>query len=1594
MKKAQLVLLGTLIPVGLAMIGVVQRPAQQPPDLSPGQGPIAEKSPLAEAARVAQADLPALASDAGRKVPHLHGGDCISCAAGKPHTEPVRLSKVLQASYFEGMKEKGGSFGLALPDGKEGVAVVERVELDAAGNWVMSEGRMTAPAEGRFLFRRQPEGTPSGRYAGAIRFPAESYGYLFEQAEDGSPQLTYAHADGVSCVNYAKPQAIPLAENAPEAEYLLPDEHPTDAQIPAYQNGVIPLQSLPRATGVVYLDFDGEEGPFEGWGNFDAAPSGSNNAQIFEVWSRVAEDFAPFNINVTTDLQIYLDAPETSRQRCIITPTTNAAPGAGGVAYIGSWNWDGDTPCWAFYTTGKNSAEVISHEVGHTLGLGHDGRVAEGTSDAEGYYGGHSGWAPIMGVGYYQNLSQWSKGEYARADQKQDDLAVMDSFNAVDFRADDSGDSPATASPLELFGTTINDDGIIGTRSDVDVYKFTTTGGSAAIAIKPLNQGPNLDISAELRNAGGSVIATSNPDPGIDASFNLNLAAGTYTLHIDGTGRGDVLADGYSDYGSLGHYVIDGNIAGAISPDRFSVNEFAPVGTAVGTVTPDKNHGANPLAFSIVPGNSGSSFAINPVTGAITVANPTRLDFSLLSSGWDDPAVMELLVQVTDAAQPALNETIRVVVTVIDTGATSPAILKHRYSFTTGTNDSIGTAHLSLAGSATVSGGKLDLPGGLTRTNHATAQGAGLAELAATIHGSTAVTMEAWFNQDTFQNFAKLFMAGTASGADYLDITPRRGSDGNVSSISIRKNSGGESNVKGGSAMWPNVEYYVAAIWDEVTDCITLKVGPVGGSLTTVSEPMNGRKLEDLEISQFFLGSAVFWPDPDFDGQLDEFRIWRGVPSDSRIAKSFAAGPNPSGDSDLDGLPDSWELSFTGINNLTMLDGNRYAKSGSGAGSGDYDGDGLSDYDEYNGGSGSTNPTKTDSDNDGFSDLLERAEGTNPNDPNSGPSAKLAHRYGFNAGAIDIVGTADLTLKGGASVANGSLDVPGGPPRDSQAYAEGPALAEVAATIQNAYAVSIEAWFKQDVAQNWAKVVMAGKGSDGNYIDLTPRRGVNNNVSSASFNTGAGESTAIGGPNGTALVNGTKYYAAAIWNPLTDLLTLRMGPVGGTLSTFTTPMGGKKLSQLLVNEFRIGAAVQFDDPNFDGQIDEVRVWKGVLSNAQIATNFAAGPVQPAGDADGDGLPDEWEMSFPGIHTLHVLGPAKDFDGDGLLDTAEPLAGTSPLDNDTDHDGFSDLAEVNAGTNPTDPNSAPAVPPALLTHRYSFSGNLADSVGTANLSLVGTASVTGGKLNLPGGATRTNHARAQGASLAELASTIDGASALTIEGWFTQDTAQDWSKLLMLGLSTGGNYIDITPKRGIDGNVPSASINPGNGEARVLGGTPLPNATPHYFAATWDVPNNRLVLRIGPVGGTLKTFLSTMGGKNLGGLNIDQFFLGAAVAFGDPDFDGQIDELRIWKGSLTRTQVLDHFAVGPEEVGTQPTFRGSAVNVGATGITLNYGKLVAGQVYHVESSPTLSNFTPVPGSEFTAGSESGSVSLPINKGVDPKLFFRLMKGPIP
>ncbi|MEA5464082.1 pre-peptidase C-terminal domain-containing protein [Leptothoe sp. PORK10 BA2] len=349
-------------------------------------------------------------------------------------------------------------------------------------------------------------------------------------------------------------------------------------------NQVFSLNSNTGADHTIYLDFDGHVTTGTLWNQnygdriqtdaYDTDGDTSNfstseRESIWRIWQRVAEDFSPFDVNVTTALpstQQLTRNPGNDTQWGIRVAIGGSASdwygsSAGGVAYLNTFNSSVDTPTFAFSETlgtEKNVAEAISHEVGHTLGLSHDG---DATND---YYRGHgsgaTGWAPIMGVGYSQELTQWSRGEYRNAGNPQDDLDIITGQNGFGYRTDDHGDQLTDASALAVNGAGVATYGIIETNTDTDWFSFATTSGNISLDINPFERGANLDILAELYDASGQLVIGSNPTNSLSASFNTTLSAGQYYLSVTGTGQGDLLT-GYSDYGSLGQYSITGAVA-------------------------------------------------------------------------------------------------------------------------------------------------------------------------------------------------------------------------------------------------------------------------------------------------------------------------------------------------------------------------------------------------------------------------------------------------------------------------------------------------------------------------------------------------------------------------------------------------------------------------------------------------------------------------------------------------------------------------------------------------------------------------------------------------------------------------------------------------------------------------------------------------------------------------------------------------------------------------------------------------------------------------------------------------------------------------
>jgi hypothetical protein len=381
------------------------------------------------------------------------------------------------------------------------------------------------------------------------------------------------------------------------------------------------FHSRPGAQNVIYLDFDGETVTGTAWNTslgrttiptvaFSTDTdlntySDAEQVAIKRIWERVAEDYAPFNVDVTTERPTSFT---TRTAQALITRNTDAngaanpSSTAGGVAYVdvfGISSYANYRPAWIYYNNLANQesyiAEAASHEVGHNMGLSHDGTTGQA------YYGGHGtgdiSWGPLMGTGYDRNVSQWSKGEYYQANNTEDDLAII--AGKLTYRTDDHGDTFAAATTLRVtdgtnvVATTPETDpantntynkGVLQRNTDIDVFTFTTGPGNINLVVRPwimptgsYTRGGNLDVLAELYNQGGTLLLTNNPAATTSALVNTNLLEGVYFLRIRNSGAGSPLTtspSGYTSYGSIGQYFISGTVrpSNIIIPPQATAN--------------------------------------------------------------------------------------------------------------------------------------------------------------------------------------------------------------------------------------------------------------------------------------------------------------------------------------------------------------------------------------------------------------------------------------------------------------------------------------------------------------------------------------------------------------------------------------------------------------------------------------------------------------------------------------------------------------------------------------------------------------------------------------------------------------------------------------------------------------------------------------------------------------------------------------------------------------------------------------------------------------------------------------------------------------
>ena len=456
-----------------------------------------------------------------------------------------------------------------------------------------------------------------------------------------APQGTRDYLLPPETVNYSSPisvieNAISIApRNTPIPKFATVNTQGSFDFTSISNAEVFNLSSNPFSSKTIYLDFDGYNTSATAW-NAQGANSISSIA-IFsldsivstaysqaeydamkEIFRRVAADYAPFGVNVTTKTptfdQITRSSTSDSAYGTVVSIGNIGSQwsGAGGIAYVGIYDFVDTTnyykPALVFPSrlgTAKNIAEAASHEAGHNLNLRHDGQ-----GSAEYYTGGGSspGWAPIMGVGYSKQLTQFSRGQYSNATNTENDFLQIRGEGVGRYVEGTPNTDLASAQTIALnssgYGgvfewiTLASDDG--NTGIDYDYFKFTApAAGSVNISVNnalifskdgtsfigedlPAGYG-NLHLDAQILNASGGVLADWNNNALVDVTglnYSGLVAGQNYFVKV---GPNSTLPDqsfGETTWGSLGAYALriqadtksisiakttDGNEAGSVS---------------------------------------------------------------------------------------------------------------------------------------------------------------------------------------------------------------------------------------------------------------------------------------------------------------------------------------------------------------------------------------------------------------------------------------------------------------------------------------------------------------------------------------------------------------------------------------------------------------------------------------------------------------------------------------------------------------------------------------------------------------------------------------------------------------------------------------------------------------------------------------------------------------------------------------------------------------------------------------------------------------------------------------------------------------------
>ena len=494
------------------------------------------------------------------------GGDSVKGRVVLLHAPPV--SQFLDLK--EGMRIKMPSF-----DDEPMEGVLNYVKTTERGV-IWLAGDLTG-RDGTFYWKRS-----ASEFSGMVMMPTAEVALDVRQEKAGRPIMSEKRLSEVLCRRYPGPKrgAVRGAVAAATADFKVPKLYSVAGEVRDVVSSS-PTVEMP----VLYLDFDGEVVKHPKWNGgkvIVAARPNLNEGDIRQIVSEVVADFSPFRLMVTTDVSLFLKCKELgyNGMRCVVTPTSDAATGAGGVAMLKSFAGDPDdpeilgAPCWAFNGTDRSEgfdscAMTISHEIGHTFGLTHDGDSLPAQEYNAGFGAGIFSWGPIMGAPFGKKVVQWSRGEYSRANNQEDDVEIIRSNFSKINKSDDivgflSDEDPSGVQRIGDDNGLIDQVGSISSALDSDTYAIDCRDGEILVSVSPIGLNPNIDIVLELLDD-SVTLASSDPEDSLDASLSYTVLSKdlvaskkSFKIRVSSTGRGNPKNGGYSKYGSIGAYRMTG----------------------------------------------------------------------------------------------------------------------------------------------------------------------------------------------------------------------------------------------------------------------------------------------------------------------------------------------------------------------------------------------------------------------------------------------------------------------------------------------------------------------------------------------------------------------------------------------------------------------------------------------------------------------------------------------------------------------------------------------------------------------------------------------------------------------------------------------------------------------------------------------------------------------------------------------------------------------------------------------------------------------------------------------------------------------------